>query len=104
LQNAPIPAGRSVIACQKLLVRLKKTFKEDIERIKNGQPLGADTSDETATLSKTPETPKTVRKRKSKAGDEDADGSEEGVPMKKQATSQTRKSAGAVEEVVKKEI
>ncbi|KAI4634022.1 uncharacterized protein J4E87_001191 [Alternaria ethzedia] len=113
--NAPIPAGRSIISCKKLLVRLKEKHKDDIVKIKNGQafaPAAATTTDGT------PEKPKakpkaTPKKRKSKldldagAGNGGEDGKceedvTEGSPKKK-ATPRGRKKKVEVKEEVKEE-
>ena len=102
-QNAPLPHGRSLISCKKLLIRLKEKHKNDIEKIKNNRPLVA-AADGEATA--TPEKPKTPRKRKRKVAEGSADGNDdaaaEGSPKKK-ATPRKRKGA-ATKESVKKEI
>ena len=37
LQQAPLPNGRTVIACRNVIIRLKKELKDDIESIKAGK-------------------------------------------------------------------
>ncbi|CAG5185109.1 uncharacterized protein ALTATR162_LOCUS11224 [Alternaria atra] len=103
--NAPIPAGRSIVSCKKLLVRLKQKHKNDIEKIKNGLPLSTASADVEATA--IPEKPKaTPRKRKSKivegADANSEDGVAEGSPKKK-VTPRPRKKKGEVVEEVKSE-
>ena len=112
-QNAPIPAGRSIISCKKLLVRLKEKHKDDITKIKNGQAFGPSTT--STTTDATPEKPKakaTPKKRKSKLdldagagnGGEDGKGDEgvmEGSPKKKAAPRGRPKKKVEVKEDVK---
>jgi hypothetical protein len=117
-KNAPIPAGRSIVSCKKLLVRLKEKHKDDIAKIKNGESFAS-----TSTIGAGAgagaggdllETPKsTPRKRKSKdsadvgvGGGGAADGEEgvEGSPKKKgKAASRPRKKKDVVKEEVKEE-
>lgn len=95
-----MPHGRSLISCKKLLIRLKEKHKDDIQKIRNGQPL-VTAADGEATA--TPEKPKTPRKRKSKAAGGEADANDdaaaEGSPKKKAATPTKRKGAAAKESV-----
>ncbi|OSS44323.1 hypothetical protein B5807_11012 [Epicoccum nigrum] len=37
LSQAPLPSGRTVIACRNVIIRLKKELKDDIESIKAGK-------------------------------------------------------------------
>ncbi|EOA85141.1 hypothetical protein ACJQWK_07210 [Exserohilum turcicum] len=103
IANAPIPAGRSIVSCRKLLMRLKEKHKDDIEKIKNGQSTTA------AKAPASPEKARTPRKRNSKAvngdADADADGGD-GSPRKKRATPRKRKSTtpAAAEVLVKEEV
>ncbi|KAF2031896.1 hypothetical protein EK21DRAFT_37690, partial [Setomelanomma holmii] len=76
IAGAPIPAGRSIVSCKKLLWRLKVKHKDDIEKIKAGQALTA-----TPASSDGDAKPKTPRKRKSKV--EDGNEDDEGSPKKK---------------------
>ena len=107
-QNAPIPAGRSVISCKKLLVRLKEKHKDDIVKIKNGQafaPAAAAGGDAAATPEK-PKAKATPKKRKSKVDVEAGeDGGEADGSPKKKATPRGRpkKKVEAKEEVKGKE-
>lgn len=84
LQNVPIPAGRSVVSCKKLLWRLNQKHKDEIEKIKAGAAFGSGEAD--ASEKKTPKTA-TSRKRKDKADAEggDAEAGAEGTPTKKKA-------------------
>ncbi|KAF2819725.1 hypothetical protein CC86DRAFT_471815 [Ophiobolus disseminans] len=66
----PRPAGRSVIACQRMVERLKGTLKNELEALEAGVPL-----DDAA-----PKTPKTTTPRKRKVKD-DAD--EQATPSKR---------------------
>lgn len=105
MQNAPIPAGRSIVSCKKLLHRLKEKHKDDIEKIKAGQPIAASaaTTVDGETTS-TPSKPKTPRKRKTKAeGEAEADGDANGSPKKKAASGRKRK-AEVVKDGVEDEI
>ncbi|KAI4914622.1 hypothetical protein J4E90_004653 [Alternaria incomplexa] len=107
--NAPIPAGRSIISCKKLLVRLKEKHKDDIAKIKNGQAFGPLPT----TTDATPEKPKakaTPKKRKSKVDlDANADvnggdgGEAEGSPKKKAAPRGRKKKVEVKEEVKEEE-
>jgi len=105
-QNAPIPAGRSIISCKKLLVRRKEKHKDDITKIKNGQafaPAAATTTDATPEKPKVKATPK---KRKSKVDlDAGEDGGEADGSPKKKATPRGRpkKKVEAKEEVKEEE-
>ncbi|KAI4659404.1 uncharacterized protein J4E78_005832 [Alternaria triticimaculans] len=69
--NTPRPAGRSIIACQRMMGRLKDTLKNELEALMSGNPIEEDTP------KKTP----TPRKRKAK-GDA-ADGEGETTPAKR---------------------
>ncbi|KAI4607592.1 hypothetical protein J4E83_009489 [Alternaria metachromatica] len=70
--NTPRPAGRSVIACQRMMGRLKDTLKNELEALMSGNPIEEDTP------KKTP----TPRKRKAK-GEAAADGEGEVTPAKR---------------------
>ena len=90
MQAAPIPAGRSVVSCQKLLVRLKEKHKEDIEKIKAGQPVASSGDGEAATPGQRQKTP---RKRKPKS---DTVGEAEGEGSPKKKPTGRRKKTGGV--------
>ncbi|KAF1848332.1 uncharacterized protein K460DRAFT_364301 [Cucurbitaria berberidis CBS 394.84] len=80
---APIPVGRSIVSCKKLLWRLKEKHKDDIEKIKNHQPVNVAAS-ASGEATATPEKSKTPRKRKTKAEGDSADnGDADGSPKKK---------------------
>ncbi|KAH8727966.1 hypothetical protein GQ44DRAFT_725006 [Phaeosphaeriaceae sp. PMI808] len=75
----PRPVGRSVIACQRMVERLKATLKDELEALMAGQPIeGGGTSKKTGA----PRTPKSATKRKNK-GQEDANGEEKASPTKR---------------------
>ncbi|CAE6999948.1 hypothetical protein CFE70_000901 [Pyrenophora teres f. teres 0-1] len=78
ISNAPIPAGRTVVSCKMLLVRLRKKYGEDMVKIKNGQILGGKKSHGNR---------KRKHKHKSEAAkgetDMDSDDAAEGSPKKK---------------------
>ncbi|KAF2134650.1 hypothetical protein P153DRAFT_427311 [Dothidotthia symphoricarpi CBS 119687] len=106
IAQAPIPAGRSVVSCKKLLWRLKEKHKDDIEKIKAGLPLVGDaaaaapTTEEGEVTKKKGATPRkkqsaTQKKRKSGAEGQDGDEDGEGSPKKKAV----RKKKGEKEEV-----
>ncbi|KAG9186092.1 hypothetical protein G6011_02648 [Alternaria panax] len=63
--NTPRPTGRSIIACQRMMERLKGTLKNELEALMSSEPI----NDAAGTPKKTP----TPRKRKAK-GDAAADG------------------------------
>ncbi|KAF2005888.1 hypothetical protein P154DRAFT_389657, partial [Amniculicola lignicola CBS 123094] len=74
-ENTPRPAGRTLIACQRMVDRLKVTLKAELEALKTGQPISTDGE---------PKTPKTP-KRKSKAandGEKNASPKKRGRPAK----------------------
>ncbi|OAL45057.1 hypothetical protein IQ07DRAFT_635901 [Pyrenochaeta sp. DS3sAY3a] len=92
--KAPLPAGRSIISCQRFLGRLRDKYGDDIEKIKHGQPIVAtdtDTNGSNGTVNASPEKAKTPRKRKVKvrtfesSGEADAEGSppKKGTGLKK---------------------
>ncbi|KAF2271274.1 uncharacterized protein EI97DRAFT_388256 [Westerdykella ornata] len=58
-KSTPRPQGRSEIACQRMIDRLKVTLKDDLEKLKAGQEIDAGDA--------APKTPKTPSKRKTKA-------------------------------------
>ncbi|KAF2735416.1 hypothetical protein EJ04DRAFT_435056 [Polyplosphaeria fusca] len=63
---SPLPHGRTIIACERMVGRLKTQYKDEIEAIKAGQPIND-------TAPKTPKKPKTTkRKAQPEEGDEDA--------------------------------
>ncbi|KAF1832402.1 hypothetical protein BDW02DRAFT_590434 [Decorospora gaudefroyi] len=105
ISGAPIPAGRSIVSCKKLLWRLKEKHKDDIEKIKNGQPLGAAPAAGDGEAAATPTKVKTPRKRKTKAemaAEGDANADAEGSPKKK-PTPRKKKADVVKEEKVKVE-
>jgi hypothetical protein len=72
-QNTPRPNGRSEIACQRMVDRLKTTIKDELEALRAGDPIGDVTPKKT---------PKSTPKRKAPAKkDGEADG--EGSPKKR---------------------
>ncbi|RYO37520.1 hypothetical protein AA0111_g2106 [Alternaria arborescens] len=83
--NTPRPAGRSIIACQRMIDRLKKaTLKDELEALTSGDP---GTNDSTGTPKKKTPTP---RKRKVK-GDAAASAVAEGEADVKTPTKRGRK-------------
>ncbi|KAF2030828.1 hypothetical protein EK21DRAFT_35158, partial [Setomelanomma holmii] len=70
--STPCPTGRSVIACQRMVDRLKGTLKNELEALKAGSPI------EEGTPKKAVSTP---RKRKGK--DTGGDGDGKASPTKK---------------------
>lgn len=103
-QNTPRPSGRSEIACQRMVERLKTTIKDELEALKAGNPIGDVTPKKT---------PKSTPKRKAPAKkDGEADG--EGSPKKrsrkkktdadaevktKEADSEAKAEEGAADEI-----
>lgn len=88
-QKAPVPGGRNVNACRKIIKKLKEKLKDDIENIKAGLPVAAPAVEVETHGQATP------RKRKTVGGE----GGEEGA--KKKATP--RKKQMKSEPVVKDE-
>lgn len=94
-QGAPIPAGRSIVSCKKLLWRLKEKHRDDIAKIKAGEALGSTLvpgeDDANATTDKKA---KPGRKRKTKADQDtatDASPTKKATGRKKKDTSPTIK-------------
>ncbi|KAL6707832.1 hypothetical protein ACN47E_003732 [Coniothyrium glycines] len=82
IAHAPIPVGRSIVSCKKLLVRLKEKHKEDIEKIKSGQPVAPTIEGDGTTKSEKAKATPRKRKTKAEAGEE-AEGDKTGSPKKK---------------------
>ncbi|KAF3045248.1 hypothetical protein E8E12_011047 [Didymella heteroderae] len=104
-QTAPLPAGRTVIACERMVGRLKNTLKDDLEALKNGTPLPTSNAGETPKA--TPRKTATPRKRKPKE-DGETNGDAEGSPTKK-GRGRAKTDAAAVpaaedEEELKSEV
>ena len=85
-QSAPIPSGRSVISCKKMIDRLKGTYKTEMAQIKTGEPVsggGDDAGGKPATSRKRKaknekvegeeQSPKKGRGRKKRVAEPDAD-------------------------------
>ncbi|KAF2656062.1 hypothetical protein K491DRAFT_570081, partial [Lophiostoma macrostomum CBS 122681] len=77
--NTPRPNGRSKIACERMVQRLKDTLKEDLVALKAGQP----TATEDSGTVKTPKTPKTPKRKTKAVGDEEGSPKKRGRPAKK---------------------
>ncbi|KAF3050929.1 hypothetical protein E8E11_008198 [Didymella keratinophila] len=104
-KTAPLPAGRSVIACERMVGRLKNTLAAELEALKAGTPMPTANSGDTPKT--TPKKAATPRKRKGKEGGE-TNGDADGSPTKK-GCGRPKKAAAApaaedVEEVVKSEV
>lgn len=86
-KDIPLPAGRSVIACQRMFERVTAEVKDDLEKIKTGEPLQLDQ----------PATPKRARKRKVDAATPTGgDGEEDAKPAKSPRTPRKGKGKGKV--------
>ncbi|KAL1794001.1 hypothetical protein ACET3X_007422 [Alternaria dauci] len=99
-QTCPVPAGRTPLSCRKFILRMKEKHKEDMERIKNGVPLGPAAGEGVGATREKPKT--TPKKRKSKIVEgADADGEAEGAEgsPKKKATPRSRKKKNEAVEV-----
>ncbi|CAE6997033.1 hypothetical protein CFE70_000413 [Pyrenophora teres f. teres 0-1] len=83
--TTPRPAGRSIIACQRMMERLKQTLKTELEALYEGKPIEERTPKKAAPAS-------TPRKRKVKA---DADAETPTTPTKR---GRKNKSEAIVEE------
>lgn len=97
-QGTPRPNGRTTIACQRMIDRLKTTLKDDLEALKDGKPVGE----------VTPKGPKTPKRKKADANDA-SKGDAEGSPKKrgrKKADAETavkNDAKGRVKDEVKDE-
>lgn len=94
-KGTPVPYGRSVVSCKKLLVRLKEKHKDEIKNIKNNKPLNPAADDVGPA---TPGKPKNPRKRKTRADTEVVDGEES--PKKKAGGRKKKSEMAAVKEEV----
>ncbi|OAG16632.1 hypothetical protein CC77DRAFT_1065080 [Alternaria alternata] len=96
--NTPRPAGRSIIACQRMIDRLKKAaLKDEVEALTSGDP---GTNDSTGTPKKTP----TPRKRKAKGGAAAAAAAAEGEADVKTPTKRGRKKKELGRDLTDEEI
>jgi hypothetical protein len=86
LEATPRPNGRTVVACQRMMDRLKSTLKTELEAFHAGNPI----------VEGTPKKTPTPRKRKSK--DAEASGDAEASPTKR---GRKKKGAEPVPEPVK---
>lgn len=86
-QNTLRPAGRSVIACQRMMERMKLTLKDELEALKSGAPI------QDSTPKKAVSTP---RKRAAK---ENGDGTPTKRGRKKKAEVQVEAEADDEEQV-----
>ncbi|KAF2446019.1 hypothetical protein P171DRAFT_431386 [Karstenula rhodostoma CBS 690.94] len=83
-KNAPRPNGRSEIACERMVGRLKTAYKTELEALKAGQHFDGEA------------TPKKRGAKAKGAGDGDGDGDGEGTP--KTATPKRKGKAAAADE------
>jgi hypothetical protein len=76
----PVPAGRSIVSCKKMIMRLKTACSDELAKIKAGIPITGDADSEGK---KTPKKPATPKRKKSDAdvGGE-KDGEEKVTPKK----------------------
>ncbi|CAN9210059.1 unnamed protein product [Alternaria alternata] len=96
-RNTPRPAGRSIIACQRMIDRLKKaTLKDELEALTSSGDPG--TNDSTGTPKKKTPTP---RKRKAKG---DAAAAAEGEANVKTPTKRGRKKKEVGRDLTDEEI
>ncbi|KAJ8118189.1 hypothetical protein OPT61_g797 [Boeremia exigua] len=84
--SAPVPGGRNVNACRKILKKLKDKLKDDIDSIKAGRPVSTPPAEGEVAAKGTP------RKRRTEA---DADGD---ASPKKKATPRKKKSEAIVKD------
>ncbi|KAJ4346338.1 uncharacterized protein N0V89_010267 [Didymosphaeria variabile] len=85
-KNAPRPNGRSEIACERMIGRIKTAYKAELEALKAGQPFGSESTPRKKPGRKakgdnegTPSTPK----RKAKGAAEEGEDEDGGSPTKK---------------------
>jgi hypothetical protein len=103
-QRAPVPAGRSIVSCKKLLVRLKEKYKDDIEKIKASQALTAASASANGEAVAMPEKVKTPGKRKAKIDAESYGKADvEGSPKKKAGGRKKKGEATPIKEEVNEE-
>ncbi|KAH6643834.1 hypothetical protein C7974DRAFT_382311 [Boeremia exigua] len=94
VSQAPVPGGRTVNACRKIVKKLKEKLKDDIDNIKAGLPVTAPPAEGEAAAKSTP------RKRKAElGGDGDASPKKKATPRKKksEATVKDEDDDGGVE-------
>ncbi|EDU41280.1 hypothetical protein PtrSN002B_010577 [Pyrenophora tritici-repentis] len=84
----PRPEGRTVVACQRMMERLKSTLKNELEALYEGRPIEERTPKKAIPTS-------TPRKRKAKAADADA---ESPTTPSKRGRKNKNKSEAVVEE------
>ena len=85
-QECPRPNGRTLVACQLMVGRLKNALKDDLEALKAGAAVGDQAGVPAGVRNENiPKTPKTPSKRKSKAADGDGSPKKRGRPAKKSA-------------------
>lgn len=97
-QSAPIPAGRSIVSCKKLLWRLKEKHKDGIAKIKAGQALGpTPVSGEDDANATTDKKALPGRKRKAKA---DQDAATDASPTKKAGGRKKNDTATTIKQEV----
>ncbi|KAF2106297.1 hypothetical protein BDV96DRAFT_508118 [Lophiotrema nucula] len=104
----PLPNGRSLIACQRMVDRLKDQYKAEIAAIKNGDPMPGAAPATEGEGEGTPAKPTPKRGRKAAAKE---DGDQEGTPTKRPRGRPSKKKAvdqapaeEASEVVVKEEV
>ncbi|KAF2656061.1 hypothetical protein K491DRAFT_778326 [Lophiostoma macrostomum CBS 122681] len=103
----PKPAGRTLVACQLMVGRLKNALKDDLEALKAGDPIAAeDGVPKGVRTPKTPKTPKTPSKRKTKGAEEDGSPKKRGRPAAKKKILDADEDEAKVETepVVKEEL
>ncbi|KZM25359.1 hypothetical protein ST47_g3563 [Ascochyta rabiei] len=80
-QQAPVPGGRNVNACRKIIKKLKEKLKDDIDNIKAGLPVAASAAEgDAATTTPIKATP---RKRKTNGGAGGEESLKKATPRKK---------------------
>ncbi|KAJ4992596.1 hypothetical protein SVAN01_01979 [Stagonosporopsis vannaccii] len=85
-QQAPVPGGRSVNACRKIIKKLKEKLNDDIENIKAGRPVAGLPAESEVTVKGTP------RKRKAETG------GKAGTSPKKKAAPRKKKSEAVIKD------
>ncbi|KAF3049528.1 hypothetical protein E8E11_009900 [Didymella keratinophila] len=85
ISQAPVPGGRNVNACRKIIKKLKEKLKDDIDNIKAGRPVVAPAEGDAASKA-------TPKKRKTESPE---DG---GASPKKKATPRKKKSEAVVKD------
>ncbi|KAF2711501.1 hypothetical protein K504DRAFT_532084 [Pleomassaria siparia CBS 279.74] len=99
INAAPRPLGRTAIACERMIGRLKASYKDDLEALKAGKPMVHGDGEATSKTPRTPKTPKTPRTPKRKANDPEGGDDTAGASPKKRGRSKKEVDTAVKDEV-----